>query len=240
VDKLSLIIKNVSDHVYDYLFKQRSNGSLLPGEKININELCSNLGVSPTPIKEVLLKLETGGYVERLPRRGFAVKRLTPKTLKELSICLGALEGVAAACAVPHITEPDLAMMKNKIQDMGAAIQKKDFDRYYDLQLSFHEIYLSRCGNDELERLIASLKKRFFKQNYRMRESEAALTDALIKYNEDHKQIILLFENKDTEGIERFLRRVHYFPPTGIKSESITSITRKGGGEEEKRIPLRK
>lgn len=209
----------MSDHVYDYLFLKMSEGTLLPGEKINVKKLCSSLGVSPTPIKEVLVKLETAGYLERLPRRGFAVSRLTLKTLKELVICVGALEGVAASCALPHLTETDFSMMKKKVQDMGSAIQKKDFDRYYDLQLSFHEIYLSRCGNDELERLIASLKKRFFKQNYRMRESEEILTDALIKYNEDHKQIISLFEKKDAEGIEKFLRRVHYIPPTGIKSE---------------------
>jgi len=214
---LSLIIKNVSDHVYEYLFMKMSDGNLLPGEKININELCSNLGVSPTPIKEALLKLETGGYLEKLPRRGFAVKKLTPKMLKELSICLGALEGVAATCALPHITETDLTMMKKKVQDMGNAIQKKDYDRYYDLQLNFHEIYLSRCGNDELERLIVSLKKRLFKLNYKMRVSEEALNNALTKYNEDHKQIILLFEKKDTEGLERFLRGVHYFPPAEIK-----------------------
>jgi DNA-binding GntR family transcriptional regulator len=216
---LSLAIKNVSDHVYDYLVMKMSERTLLPGEKIDIKKLCSSLGVSPTPIKEVLVRLETAGYLERLPRRGFAVRRLTSKTLNELVICVGALEGVAASCALPHLTETDLSMMKKKVQEMGTAIYEKDFDRYYDLQLKFHEIYLSRCGNIELENLIASLKKRFFKQNYRMRESEATLTDALIKYNEDHKQIILLFEKQDAEGIEIFLRRVHYIPPTGLKSD---------------------
>jgi len=207
---MKMTFKNIADYVYDYLFEKIANDNLIPEQKIDIDAICVELGVSRTPVKEALIYLGMEGYLEKLPRRGYVVRKLTPNTFVELLACLGTLEGMAASLAVPQIKEPELIVMKKNVEEMGCAIQNKDQNKYFELQKDFHEIFISCCGNDELKKLIIFLNKRFFKQDYKMHKSNDELYEALKKINEEHRQIILLLEKGDKAGLEKFLREVHW------------------------------
>ena len=111
--------KSLKELVYEYLYKKINIGSLRPNEKLNENQICKDLNVSRTPIREALVQLENEGYIKRLQRRGFIVREINQKQIKEIYKILGCLEGLAAHDAVGRLTESDLESMLKLIQKMA-------------------------------------------------------------------------------------------------------------------------
>ncbi len=202
--------KSLKDHIYKYLYEKINNGSLKPREKLDENQLCKDLKVSRTPIREALIQLEDEGYVERLPRRGFIVKEITLDKIKEIFEIIGCLEGMAGAMAIEKIKEKDISLLSKLINKMDESIKNRKLLEYFSLQRNFHNVILSASGNTELTNLISSLKKRFLKKAYFGRQDDDALYKRLRKNNDEHKHIFKLLEEGDKTGIEKLLREVHW------------------------------
>ncbi|MBA1336923.1 MAG: hypothetical protein HPY66_3359 [Firmicutes bacterium] len=202
--------KTLKDHIYEYISSRITDGSLKANEKINEKEICDDLDVSPTPVKEVLIQLETDGYLKRIPRRGFYVKELTLEKVREKYIIIGALDGLAASLSLPHIIKKDIEQMKYITEMIDIAIKAKKYNQYFQLQTEFHNVYLEKCGNEELIILLDRLKKSFIKQTYYIQEREERLFDILQETNNEHKKIISLFEIKDKTRLEDYIRNIHW------------------------------
>lgn len=203
-------VRSLKDHVYQYLYEKINKGTLKPKDKINENQLCQDLEVSRTPIREALIQLEDEGYIMRVPRRGFIVKEISLEKIKEIFDILGCLEGRAASLAISKLTEKGFATMRKLVQRMEEAIRDKGVHEYFKLQRNFHDVYISACGNNELSSLIGSLKKRFVKKAYLLHDKEEILYQTLEHNNRGHKRIVELFEKGDKAGVEAFLRDVHW------------------------------
>jgi len=202
--------KSLKDHVYKYLYDKINSGSLKPGEKINENQLCKDLNVSRTPIREALIQLEDEEFIIRLPRRGFMVKEISLEKIKEIYEIIGCLEGFAAHLAVERMNEKDMLSLKKAIDKMDDSIDNKNLHDYFKLQRNFHNIYISACGNDELFSIITSLKKRFVKKAYFMHENEDILYKTLRNNNKGHRKIYNFLEKHDGQGVEIYLRDIHW------------------------------
>jgi DNA-binding GntR family transcriptional regulator len=207
---MELNYKSLKELVYEYLYSRINSGKLKPNEKIFENQICKDLNVSRTPIREAMIQLENEGFLERLPRRGFKVKEINLEKIKEIYEIIGALEGMAANRAIGKIEEEDIKSMKNLTNKMDEAIGKKSRHEYFKLQRVFHDTLIAASGNKELFDLITSLKKRFIKKAYFQHENEDVLYDTLRGNNKQHKQIIKLIEEQDRKGVEKFLREVHW------------------------------
>jgi DNA-binding GntR family transcriptional regulator len=171
--------KTLKEHVYLYLYEKINSGTIKPKEKINESQLCKDINVSRTPIREALIQLEDEGYIERLPRRGFIVKEISLGKIKEIFQILGCLEGFAASLTIDKLTDKDIEEMRALVKKMDEAIADKKVPDYFRLQRNFHNIYISVCGNNELFDLIASLKKRFVKKAYFLSENKGILYEPL-------------------------------------------------------------
>ena len=182
--------KSLKDHVYQYLYEKINNDQLKPKDKINESQLCKDIEVSRTPIREALIQLEDEGYIERVPRRGFIVKEISAAKIKEICQILGCLDGFAAALAIDRMKERDLQEMKSLVGKMDEAISDRKIREYFRLQRDFHDVYVSMCGNRELFDLITSLKKRFVKKAYYLNKDEADLVKSLEWKNNGHKRIL--------------------------------------------------
>jgi len=215
--------KTLKDHIYEYISSCITDGSLQPNEKINENKICDDLDVSPTPVKEALIQLETDGYLKRIPRRGFYVKELSLEKVQEKYIVIGVLDGLAASLALPNITEKDIEQMKYITEMIDMAIKAKQYNQYFQLQTEFHNVYIKKCNNEELTILLNTLKKSFIKQTYYIHESEEKLFDILHETNHEHKKIINLFEAKDKLKLEDYIRNVHW----SIKHASLDAFQNK-------------
>ena len=157
-----LVLESLREQVYDHLRLLMSRGEIQPGAVINQDELAARLGVSRTPLRDALLQLEAEGFVAILPRRGVRVATLTVEAVRHMYEVVGALEGAAVLSPFPSLGRRELAALRRLNREMRTALLAEDFDRYYDANLAFHDVFLDRCGNVQLVRIVRRLKERLY------------------------------------------------------------------------------
>ena len=163
MDKRPLLnVKSLKEQVYEYLREQMRTGALRPGSVIDMEETSGRLGVSKTPLRDALLLLETEGFVSILPRRKVVVNPLTLQDIKDFYEILGALEATALSAARGRLGSAELALMEELNAEMKQAIDRNDFDLYYEKNLAFHNVFLGLSGNEYLIKTVNTLKKRLY------------------------------------------------------------------------------
>jgi DNA-binding GntR family transcriptional regulator len=200
---------SLKDHVYDFISEKISNGTLTPTDKLSEQQICDELNISRTPVREALIQLAAEGYLESLPRRGFKVKYMDEQRAKDLYIIIGMLDGTAAALALKSITDKEINHMKYLTAAMDSAISNNSHDIYYKLQMEFHNEYTNLCGNIELINMLNQLKKNFIRHNYLIATTLDA-EEILKSANREHKKIVELFEKGDSEGLQSYIKSVHW------------------------------
>ena len=205
--------KSLKDHVYDYIADRINDGGLTSNIRINEQQICEELKISRTPVREALIQLATEGYIENIPRRGFFVASIDEKKAIDLYRIIGRLDGLAAALSMDYINDKEITMMKILIKSMEEAIASEAADIYYKLQIDFHNVYINICRNEELIRLLNQLRKNFIRQTYSDKETGKGtknLYEVLKGTNAHHKVIVEIFERKDRVEIEKYIRDVHW------------------------------
>ena len=132
-----LNIKSLKEQVYDYLREEFRLHRLKPGAIINMDTTSKELGISKTPLREALLQLEMEGFVTIVPRRGIYVNSLSIKEIKEFYQVIGALEGSAILECANKMKKEDIEKMAKYNDEMEKAIEKDNFDLFYDKNISF-------------------------------------------------------------------------------------------------------
>ncbi|GAB3228588.1 GntR family transcriptional regulator [Mycolicibacterium hippocampi] len=123
------------------------DGTLEPGERLVDGELSSWLGVSRTPIREALARLESAGLVETKPGRYTIVSPIDPHTLADAQEVTAAMNELAVRTAVPLITEADLTGMRAANNTFAEALRTGDVVAAVDADDAFHRIPVDRSGN---------------------------------------------------------------------------------------------
>jgi DNA-binding GntR family transcriptional regulator len=157
-----LNVKSLKEQVYEYLREQMRTGAIRPGSAIDMEETSKKLGVSKTPLRDALLQLEMEDFVTIRPRRMIVVNVLTEKDIRNYYEIIGGLESMALLKAFDRLRPSDIDVMQALNDGMRRAIEANDFDDYYDKNLAFHNVFLGRCGNDSLIKLVNNLKKRLY------------------------------------------------------------------------------
>ncbi len=197
--------KSLREQVYEYLRDEIQNGNLLPGATINPNEISKQLGISKTPLRDAIIQLEIEGFVTILPRRGVTVKKLTLQEIKDSYEIVGALEASVIMNEFDKITTTHISQMEKLNTDQKAALENQDYDKYYRLNLDFHNIFNSLSDNKTLMQLIMPFKQRLYdfpRRGY-IREWEMNNCD-------EHYQFIDLVKKKDRMGAANLMRDVHW------------------------------
>lgn len=201
---------SLKDHVYNFIQERINDGTLAANEKINEQLIQDELQISRTPVREALIQLSTEGYIENIPRRGFIVKPIDEKKATELYTLIGVLDGLAASLATPQINAEDIEEMKAKIDKIYQAIRDEDYKSYAKLQTEFHDIYINKCDNEELIRFINQIRRNFMKHSFEKDDNEHSVSEILEATNKEHETIVDLFEKKDAQSIESFIRHTHW------------------------------
>jgi DNA-binding GntR family transcriptional regulator len=151
------------DQIYAHLRGDIKRGALKPGSFINMDNLSKELNISKTPLREALIKLECQGFVEMLPRRGVKVKELTHGELKEYYEVIGFLESSVVYSVFDQLRSSYIIeKMKQSNSQQRILLNNQEFDRYYQLNLEFHDIFLCLSNNKTLQKIVTSLKKRLY------------------------------------------------------------------------------
>lgn len=204
--KSILNLSSLKDQVYEYLRGQMKNGELRPGDLVDMNATSKKLGISKTPLRDALIQLEMEGFVSILPRRGVVVNDLTIQDIKDYYQILGALESTALLAAAGSLHESQIKKMIRLNESMRKAIQADDFATYYEKNLAFHDVYLSRAGNDMLRKTVEILKKRLYdfprREGYLRKWEENSILE--------HERLIALLAAGDLPAAANFIRDVHW------------------------------
>jgi DNA-binding GntR family transcriptional regulator len=201
-----LVLKPLREQVYDHLRHLMSRGELRPGGYLDLAALEARLGVSRTPLRDALLQLSSEGFVTIHPRRGVQVRPLTREDVRHLYEIIGALEGAALLAAFPRLGPGEAAALRRLNREMHAAVQSGDFDRYYEKNLAFHDVFLDRCDNERLVRLVRTLKQRLYDWP-RRRGFVKAWELASVG---EHAAFARLVGRGDARGAADHLRDVHW------------------------------
>lgn len=143
------------DQAYEALRAAIEEGVLEPGERLNEAELVGWLGVSRTPIREALTRLERGGLIETTPGRLTRVSPLTAAAASDAQTVVAAMHEAATREAVPEMTEDDLDEMAAANNRLGQALDAEDVDAAIAADDAFHQVAVRRCGNAALASVLA-------------------------------------------------------------------------------------
>lgn len=150
------------EEVYNTIKEAILTGQISPGERVSIGRLLKEIGFSPTPIREALLKLEQEGFVSRQPKGGFIVSRFTKKDIEEIFDIRSLLEGYAATLAMSHIQPKDIHWLEENIIESEQCILKNKLNKVSTLNTKFHDYLNELSRNDRLLSIINGLKDQIF------------------------------------------------------------------------------
>jgi DNA-binding GntR family transcriptional regulator len=203
----TLMTRSLREQVYEFLRDEMNRGRMEPGAFLNLNAIAERLGVSRTPLREALLQLETQGFVTVLPRRGFRLNPLTLDDIRHYYETIGALEAAVLRNYGVALGLAEVERMRALNAEMGRAVAANDFDRYYDLNLAFHDVYLDLSDNKALLALVRSLKQRLYDWP---RRAGFIKTWEEHSIGEEHTALLELLERGDLKGAAGYLRDVHW------------------------------
>ena len=199
-------IKSLKEQVYDYLREQLRIGEILPGSAINLDETSRKLGVSRTPLRDALLQLESEGFVTIYPRRGVVVNVLSLQDIRNYYEIIGALESTALFHSFGKLGEAEFQTMERLIGTMKSAIESDDFDLYYETNLSLHDVYLAPCGNQNLARIVGTLKRRL----YDFPRQKGFVKEWEMSSIAEHTELLNLLRQGKAAEAAAFVRDVHW------------------------------
>lgn len=144
----------LADRVYNQLRDNIGSHQIRPGERLQEVSLAAQLGVSRTPVREALARLESEGMIV-VEGRGFVVPELTDADIDEIYQLRFLLEPAAAGIAVAEVGSPtDLASMASAVDDAVAAEKSGDFRAFLEANSRFHHAWRALVPNRRMSKLL--------------------------------------------------------------------------------------
>lgn len=191
----------IREDVFNQLRQKILSQEFKPGEKLTEKDLASQLGISRTPVREALHKLELEGLVEIYPRRFCLVKGVTLECIHEIHLIRSQLEPVAAYYAVDNLTDDDLDDLFILLQKASSFATSNNIDELVKTNNEFHR-KINEASN--LPRIIAILENmndyiEFFRYSFMSRPELAKRT---IK---EHERILSALQARDKEAVKKLV-----------------------------------
>lgn len=183
------------DFVFITLRQSILTGELKPGERLMEIHLAHKLGVSRTPIREAIRKLELEGLVTMVPRRGAEVAQITEKSMGDVLEVRRALDALCAELACDRITEDELRALKQSCDNFEQSVKDGDVQRIAQADVALHDIIVRATGNQRLIQLVNNLSEQMFRYRFEYIKG-GAQHQTLI---EEHRIIYQSIVGKDRE-----------------------------------------
>lgn len=194
---------SVREKTYQDLKSRILSGDFAPGERLTEEHLAEELGVSRTPVREALHKLEQDGLIQPLGSRGFCIPQDSPEEIEDLFELRAVLEGYTLKIICEKITEEQLDILEEIVERADEALRRQRIDEVFHWNTRFH---------DTLHSLVAD-KRRFYnlivnmrKYVLRYRKDTLQYLGAAKRASDGHRQIILALRLRDPDLCERVMR----------------------------------
>lgn len=194
--------KNAREAAFEKIKEAIIKGHFKPGEKLVEQTLAQEMGVSRTPVREAIRRLEAEGFVVSIPRKGVVVSRADKEEIVQLYSIRAELEGLAARWAIENADEDDIQKLDEAISRMEETAASGDLDGVVQSNALFHDAIAQASKSRILCTLLKTLQdniQRFrFQSLHLPGRPEAALAE--------HKEIIAAIKEKKAEEADRLLK----------------------------------
>ena len=192
---------NAWTKVYEHLRDGIIKGTYCPGERLNERDIAKLVGVSRTPTREALKRLEFEGFVNNITNKGAVVKKYSIEELDVIHKMLTRLESLAMELAVPKLSKRDLATLEAINKALKKLASEQKYNDYFVLSFEFHYFFARATGSKELLDTISQLRKKVFRIQYghllQVHDSD--------RYMKDHQDIIDALKGKTKNKPEKLL-----------------------------------
>ncbi|GBF32837.1 regulator PutR [Desulfocucumis palustris] len=196
--------KPLREMVFESLREAIIQGRLKPGERLMEIQLADEMGVSRTPIREAIRKLELEGFVVMVPRKGAYVAGISVKDIVDVFEVRAALEALAAGLAAERITPDELEELERSLVVISEVSSKEDIDAIVATDTSFHELIYRASRNERLFQIVIHLKEQIQRFRTTSLSQPGRSKDAL----EEHRKMVEAISDRNAE-LAQSLAREH-------------------------------
>lgn len=205
-DKLQVNVNEylpLRDVVFNTLRQAIITGEFAPGERLMEIALANRLGVSRTPVREAIRKLELEGLVVMIPRKGAEVAKITEKDLRDVLEVRSSLEELAAELATERLDEEFKVNITKALQAFEAAIEEGDDSKIADTDMDFHDVIFDGTHNKRLIQIINNLREQMYR--YRLEYvKDQEYHSVLLR---EHKELVKAMFAGDSKEARAIMKR---------------------------------
>jgi DNA-binding GntR family transcriptional regulator len=199
--------KPLREVVFETLREAIIKGVLKPGERLMEKQLAENMGVSRTPVREAIRKLELEGFVRVIPRKGTYVSEISFTDVREIYEIRASLEALACGLAAQRAAPEQIEEMKRYLAEEKDYLVIEDLSLTVKTDVGLHELIYQATSNERIMGIMNNLKKHL----YRLRSTSLAYPGRKEKSLEEHQEIVQAIAKRDVElaqklGKEHILR----------------------------------
>ena len=176
-------------------------GQIAPGAKLNERELCEQLRVSRTPLREAIKLLAAEGLVDLLPNRGAVAVKLTEADVLNTFEVLAMLEGMSGELAAQRISDGELAELRALHYEMMACFARRDLSGYYRINARIHAAINDAAKNPVLTSTYRSINARVQSLRFRTNQNEAKWKSAVA----EHERMLEALTARDAAALRKVL-----------------------------------
>lgn len=190
------------DVVFKTLRQAILKGDMVPGERLMEIQLAKKLGVSRTPIREAIRKLELEGLVTMVPRKGAEVAGITEKNLRDVLEVRRALEELAIELACERIHEDMVTELVAAERDFKDATAGSDAIKIAQMDEKFHDIIFQATENDKLVQMLNNLREQMYRYRLEYIKDEKTRQTLLA----EHEEIINAIQSRQVTQAKSAIR----------------------------------
>lgn len=193
---------SMRDEVYNTLLTWIMEGVLRPGEKLLDKDLAEHMGVSRTPVREALRRLEDKDLVESAANRWTRVSEIPEEEPEMIYPVIWTLEELAVSMAIEKLTEEDFSKMAAANGELAAALEAEEPVAASRADAAFHDVYIERTGNHPLIKVLGDLKIRYRRLEVNYFDGYSGAPDSI----EEHEKIMTALRASDIALATRTIR----------------------------------
>ncbi|MBI4963099.1 MAG: GntR family transcriptional regulator [Desulfomonile tiedjei] len=178
-------------------------GLLKQGEKLVEKDLCLELGISRTPLREAYRLLSSEGLIDLVAHKGAYVARPSMREIRDMFEVMAILEGTCARLAAERMTDPDFKKVEKLHQRLEKHFEDEDHEKYLDVNHKYHTLIQEMTGNKAFNDVINTLRQKIllyrYRQLYQPDRFEASMNE--------HRELLNAFRRRDPVQAEELMRR---------------------------------
>jgi DNA-binding GntR family transcriptional regulator len=194
--------RSLGQDVFEQLKQAIITQDLVPGERLVESRLAETLGISRTPLREALHKLEREDWIEKMPSGGFRVVVLTREDIEETFGIRSVLEAYAGRLATENHTPSDMRELQKVMARYQQCLEKNQIQALLSLNTQFHDLLYALSRSPRLIRMIDQLRA----QISRYRQIILKHTDFAVESCEDHARMLSAMAVRDADRVEALVR----------------------------------